>query len=146
MRFVSSYSLDEAARGYPKVLEFQVIPGEREGVRLVVNERVYAGPLSTGPFCTGRGENGVPSFLPVQTGTGSFVLADKLAACRLFYREVLPQAPFERWVPIWGKETLPSAIRIEMTPLPTGTLRLPLVSVTSPVRVTRDPKVVYEGY
>ena len=147
MRFVSTFSLEEAARGYPKVLEFQVIPGEQQGVRLIVNENIYAGPLTTGRFCVGRGENGVPSFLPVQTGTASFVLADKLASCRMMYRETLPDPPFERWVPFWGKDTLPTAIRIEMAPLPSDKLRLPLVTITAPVRVTRDPRVVtYEGY
>ena len=144
MRFVSAYSLEDAARGYPKILEFQVIPGE-QGVRLVVNEHVFAGPLSTGLFCTGRQENGASAFLPVQTGTGSFVLADKLAVCRMMYRETLPEAPFERWLPVWNKDTLPTAIRIEMAPLPSDKLRLPLITVTAPVRVTRDPKVIYEG-
>lgn len=146
MRFVSTYSLEEAARGYPKILEFQVIPGEQQaGVRLIVNERVYAGPLSTGPLCIGRGENGIPAFVPVQTGSRSFVLADKLAACRMVYREALPDPPFERWVPVWIKDTLPSAIRIEMIPLPSDKMRLPLVTVTAPVRITKDPKVIYEG-
>ena len=52
MRFVSSYSLQEAARGYPRVLEFRVIPGERgEGVRLIVNELFYTGPSSLGQLC-----------------------------------------------------------------------------------------------
>ena len=144
MRFVSTYSLEDAARGYPKVLEFQVIPGEREGVRLIVNEHIYAGPSSTGRFCLGK-SGPIPSFLPVQTGPQSFVLADRLAACRMLYRETLPDPPYERWVPAWGKEILPSAIRIEMTPLPSDKMRLPLVTVTAPVRVTRDLRMQYEG-
>ena len=46
MRFVSSYSLTEAARGLPRLLEYQVIPGEDgNSVRLVVNEIVYTGPV-----------------------------------------------------------------------------------------------------
>ena len=150
MRFVSTYSLDEAARGYAKILEFQVIPGEREGVRLVVNEQVYAGPLSTGRLCLGLRPGGpnnlpMPAFVPVQTGPQSFVLADKLAVCRMLYREALPDPPFERWVPVWTKELLPSAIRIEMTPLPSDKMRLPLVTVVAPVRETRDPRIPYEG-
>lgn len=149
MRFVSTYSLDEASRGYPKILEFQVIPGEREGVRLIVNEHVYAGPSSTGRFCLGMrpgpANQPIPAFVPVQTGPQSFVLADRLAVCRISYRETLPDPPFERWVPVWGKEVLPSAIRIEMAPLPSDKLRLPLVTLTAPVRVTRDPRVSYDG-
>ncbi|HSW51381.1 MAG TPA: prepilin-type N-terminal cleavage/methylation domain-containing protein, partial [Bryobacteraceae bacterium] len=46
MRFVSTYSLAEGWRGFAQILEFQVVPGERgEGVRLVVNEHLYTGPL-----------------------------------------------------------------------------------------------------
>ena len=49
MRFVSSYSLNEAGRGYPRVLEYQVIAGENgAGVRLIVNESWYSGPTSAG--------------------------------------------------------------------------------------------------
>src|SRR5207302_731762 len=56
MRFVSSYSLGEAWRGLPQILEFQVIPGAQgQGVRLVVNEHVYTGPRSAGFFCLGPG-------------------------------------------------------------------------------------------
>ena len=54
MRFVSTYSLQQGARGLPMILEFQVIPGEdSEGVRLVVNERLYTGPRGAGQFCPG---------------------------------------------------------------------------------------------
>src|SRR4051794_12607344 len=60
MRFVSTYSLQEAARGYPRILEFQVIPGENgQGVRLIVNEHLYTGPLSTGILCAGTGPDPV---------------------------------------------------------------------------------------
>ena len=151
MRFVSTYSLEDAARSYPKILELQVIPGEREGVRLIVNESIYAGPASTGRFCFGKRPNPLidnlpaPVFLPVETGPRSFVLADKLAVCRMMYRENLADPPYERWWPVWAKDTLPSAIRIEMVPLPSERQRLPLVTVTAPVHVTRDPRIGYEG-
>ena len=99
MRFVSTYSLQEAARGYPRILEFQVTPGENgQGVRLIVNEHLYSGPLSTGRFCGGmRGTTVL--FFPVQIGPASFVLADKLAHCRFLYREEreLPLGPI--WHP-----------------------------------------------
>jgi len=151
MRFVSTYSLDDAARGYPKILEFQVIPGEHEGVRLIVNELIYAGPPSTGRLCFGLRPNPLlanqptPAFLPVETGPRSFVLADRLATCRLWYREALPDPPFERWLPAWGNPLLPSAIRIEMAPLPSDKMRLPLVTVTAPIRITRDPRMNYDA-
>src|SRR5580700_5197212 len=54
MRLVSTYSLDEAWRGRPRILELQVIPGdEGRGVRLIVNEIPYSGPMSAGQACLG---------------------------------------------------------------------------------------------
>ena len=73
----------------------------------------------------------------------SFVLADKLAYVKFWFRETLKEEPWERWVPVWSKKVLPSAIRIEMVPLPVERLRLPLVTVTAPVRITRDPLDTY---
>ena len=95
MRLASTYSLHEGARGQPMILEFQVIPGENnQGVRLVVNERLYAGPQEAGLTCLGVAPDpltGVtaPRFLPISVGANSFVLADKLAYCRFSYREVV---------------------------------------------------------
>src|SRR5215831_2035116 len=49
MRLVSTFSLQQAWRGQPQILELFVIPGEDgKGVRLVVNELPYAGPLAAG--------------------------------------------------------------------------------------------------
>jgi hypothetical protein len=152
MRFVSAYSLDEAHRGLPRILEYQVVPGENnQGVRLIVNEHYYNGPYSTGAFCTGVGPHPLapepaPQFLPVQVGRQSFVLADKLAFCRIGYRMALKEPPFERWVPVWTRPVLPSAIRIEMAPLPQDRMRLPLVTITAPIRVTRDPLDTYVDF
>ncbi len=152
MRFVSAFSLDEAHRGYPRILEYQVVPGDLgKGFRLVVNEHYYNGPYSTGAFCTGMGQSPltpdpVPQFLPIQVGRQSFVLADKLAFVRLGYREALKEPPFERWVPVWSKPFLPSAIRIEMLPMPQERLRLPLVTITAPIRITRDPLDTYVDF
>ena len=108
--------------------------------------------MSTGRFCLGLRPNPIlegraaPAFLPVQTGPQSFVLADKLAYCRMSYKEELPQAPFERWWPAWGNEVLPSAIRIEIAPLPSEKMRLPLTTITAPVHVTRDVRMQYDSY
>ena len=91
MRFISTYSLQDASRGWPQILEFQVIPGaEGRGVRLVVNEHPYTGPVSTGAYCLGYTLDPVTNtrvslFRPIQTGPGSFVLADKLAYCRFVF-------------------------------------------------------------
>jgi len=139
MRLASSYSLQEAARGLPMILEYLVIPGENGiGVRLVVNEHVYTGPRGAGQFCA----PGVPTptFLPIQTGPASFVLADKLAYCRFSFRELLPPPAPPRWEPLYTQQRyLPNAIRIEMAPLNPNPGALQPVTLTIPVHVTRLP-------
>jgi prepilin-type N-terminal cleavage/methylation domain-containing protein len=151
MRFVSSYSLGEASRGYPRILEYLVIPAEvHAGVRLVVNEHYYTGPLSAGRFCLGAAPD--PSgvlmtrFHPIQAGPGSFVLADRLAYCRFSYRETLPLPLLDRWLPVWLRPTWPTAVRIEMAPLEADPSRPPLVSITAPIRVNRVPFESYADY
>lgn len=149
MRFVSSYSLQEAARGLPQILEFQVIPGEERGVRLVVNENLYTGPLSAGAFCLGPGQDpelGVQTqrFIPIVVGSRSFVLADHLAYCRFSYLGVLANQTLEQWSPAWIPiNRWPLGIRIEMASLDTDAGRLKPLTVTAPVHVNRDPNVDY---
>jgi prepilin-type N-terminal cleavage/methylation domain-containing protein len=151
MRFVSTYSLAEASRGLPTILELQVIPGENgRGVRLVVNEHVYSGPLAAGAYCAGIASDpetggSAPQFVPIQVGAGSFVLADKLAYCRFSFRDVLPPPELSRWVAHWVKPTLPTAIRIETAPLDPDFSKLQPVSLTVPVHVTRHPLESYEN-
>ena len=149
MRFVSSYSLQEAARGLPQILEFQVIPGEERGVRLVVNENLYSGPLSAGAFCLGPGQDpelGVDTqrFIPIVVGPRSFVLADHLAYCRFSYLGPLPDKSLEQWSPAWIPiNRWPLGIRIEMASLDTDAARLKPLTVTAPVHVNRDPNFEY---
>jgi type II secretory pathway component PulJ len=150
MRFASTYSLQQGSRGPALILEFQVIPGEdSEGVRLVVNERLYTGPRGAGQFCAGLGPDPitgarVPIFVPIQIGAGSFVLADKLAFCRFSFRDTAPPPDFFKWIIRWTKPVLPSAIRIEMAPLKPDPALLQPVTLTVPVRVTRHPTENYE--
>jgi prepilin-type N-terminal cleavage/methylation domain-containing protein len=151
MRFVSNYSMQEAGRGYPRILEYQVIPGENgQGVRLVVNETLYTGPRSTGASCVGQfpdPTSGMPvgKFMPVVVGPYSFVLADKLAFCQIFYKEEFPApAPVrERWVQRWTHQRAPAAVRINMAPLVRDPSRVQLIAITAPFRVTRDPMSAY---
>jgi len=149
MRFVSSYSIQEAGRGYPRILEFQVIPGENfEGVRLVVNESLYSGPLSTGASCLGPSTDPalggqVPLFRPIQVGTQSFVLADRLSYCRFAYLESRPAPEIARWTPRWVLSKLPQAIRVEMAPLEEDAAKLQPLSVTLPLHVNRDVLAPY---
>jgi hypothetical protein len=134
---VSSYSLQEGARGFPRILEYHVIPGDQgRGVRLIVNELLYTGPLSTGRLCTPGAP--VAQFAPVEIGSFSFVLADQLAYCRILYKEVIPGTPIEHWLPKWLKQDPPVAIRIEMGPLQPDPAKLQLLDVTGLVRVNRQ--------
>ena len=145
MRFVSSYSMQEGARGAALILEFQVIPGaENKGVRLVVNEMLYTGPRSAGATCVGAPRETGPVFRPVEVGPASFVLADKLAYCRLSYREALPPPELSRWVVRWIKPVLPTAIRVDMTPLAQDAARVQLRTMTIPVHVNRYPMERYD--
>jgi len=152
MRFVSTYSLSDGWRGYPQILEYQVIPGDRgEGVRLVVNEHLYTGPLGAGAFCLGTAESmeigvRVPVFRPIQAGASSFVLADRLAFCRFAFRQTLPLPARERWVDQWILPQWPSAVRIEMEPLAADAVRIPTLSITAPIHVIAEPRMQYAGY
>jgi general secretion pathway protein J len=147
MRFVSTYSLKEASRGAPRILEFSVIPGTEGGVRLIVNEWPYTGPLSAGAMVTGQipgGDYGViTTFRPIVPGAGSFVLADNLASCRFIFQELRPQPEYQRWDEVWSKPEWPKAIRIEMAPLKFEPGILKMMTVTAPVHVTKAPLSLY---
>jgi hypothetical protein len=131
MRFVSSYSMQEGARGTPRILEFQVIPGEQgKGVRLVVNENLYTGPVSAGIFCLTSGSQGA-QFRPIEVGPQSFVLADKLAFCRFVYQEIPPPPAPIRWTPLWVDENI---------------TRLRPVTVTAQIHVSRFPIFEYVDF
>ena len=149
MRFVSSYSLGEAYRGLPQILEFQVIPREEgRGVRLIVNENIYTGPRSAGAFCLGPGpdpELGIDTlrFTPISVGPRSFVLADHLASCRFSYLGKPATEPIEQWLPNWIFPKWPMGIRIEMTALDPDTANLKPLTVTARVHIDRDPAKDY---
>ncbi len=133
LHLVSSYSMSEGSRGYARLLELQVVPSDRGGVRLIVNESLYTGPSSVAPFCMER------AFAPGTVTPQSFILADRLAYCRIAYQEWLPMTPVnQHWLPVWNKPDLPSAIHVDMAPLATDAATLPLMSVTVPIHVTRE--------
>ena len=144
MRFVSTYSLEEAYRGYPRVLEFAVIPGDQgQGVRLIVNESLYAGPASTGcvGFAPAPELDGAvaPVFRPIEPGPKSFVLADRLESCRFVYQERTPAPEYGRWFPFWRQPRWPAAVKVDLAPLDHNPTRVPLTSLTSPIYITRLP-------
>ncbi len=120
MRFATAYSIQSAHRGVPVIAEFTVMPGEGgRGVRLVVNEIPFAGPVVAGRSCAGIGVDPASNqqfiqFRPVEIGPYSYVLADKLAYCRFLYREPPRGEAPERWLPAWPFiAEWPSAIRVE---------------------------------
>jgi hypothetical protein len=152
MRLVSTFSLQEAWRGQPRILELQVIPGDQGlGVRLVVNEYPYTGPVGPGQFCMGMtidpqsGRN-VPQFFPIMIGPQSFVLADKLAFCGFSYLEPANPPKGQRWRPGWGLPGWPAAIRVEMAPLEDNPARLRPLTITAPIRINRDPDIDYVDF
>ncbi len=138
VRFVSSYSLAEGARGYPRLVEYQVAPDPKGGVRLLMNERIYSGPGSSGPLCLNR------IFLPVEITPQSVEMAGNLAYCRLMYREPVPYSPAGgAWLPVWSQPNLPRVVRIEMAPLDPNPARLPVLTLNVPVHVTRVVDTTY---
>ena len=142
LRVVSSFSMTEGARGYPRILEYQVIPAQNGGVRLIVNEHPYFGTSSTAPFCRDR------QFLPAEVGPSTFVLADHLLYCHFSYHGVYNELAFTEtaWQPVWNQPVFPSGVRIDVRPLAPDPASLPFVGVTIPIRVNRDAMLPYADF
>jgi hypothetical protein len=149
MRLVSSFSLQQAWRGQPQILELLVIPGEEgHGVRLVVNEIPYTGPPSAGRLCIGIGPDPmsqmpVPRFVPAEADPHSFVLADKLAYCRFSYFSQGTPAMPPAWRAQWPFPGWPAGIRVEMAPLEADPGRVQPIAVTAVMHVWRAPDIDY---
>ena len=149
MRFVSSYSLNQAHRGLPQLLEFAVIPGDTGGFRLIVNEWPYRGPSMAGAFIAGveTGKDGQMHtvFNPVAVGANSFVLADRLAYCNLLYLQYIPQDHQWIWRPDWESQKWPVAIRIEMAPMDGAGNgeKLHPMTITAEIHAARDMAMQY---
>ncbi len=127
LRMVTSYSLADGARGYPQLVDMEVLPDPQGGLRLIENEHFYFSPFSSAPFCVPQG-----------FGPQSFEVAKGLAICRMGYREYVPEAPNGgNWLTGWNRPDLPAALRIEMTPLNAEPGRLTLQTVNIPIRVNR---------
>jgi hypothetical protein len=149
MRLVSTYSLDEAWRGQPRILELLVIPGdEGRGVRLIVNEFPYTGPLSAGQSCLAMQTDPVsgllmPQFRPIQPSPRSFVLADKLAWCRFSYLEPAKPPDIDHWRMDWVLRRWPIGLRVEMAPLEDNPARLRPLTVSTAIPINRLPDLTY---
>ncbi len=149
MRLISTYSLQDAWRGLPRILELLVIEGaEGRGVRLIVNEIPYNGPLSAGQSCLGVAANFesgemTPQFPPIQATPQSFVLADKLAWCRFSYLEPGKPPEVDHWRTDWVKRRWPIGLRIEMAPLEDNPARLRPLTITTAIPVNRRVDMIY---
>jgi prepilin-type N-terminal cleavage/methylation domain-containing protein len=134
LQMVSTYSMAEGARGSPHIVDYQVAPDEGGTVKLLVYERLYAGPASMTAFCS-------PTMV-AQESTSPFVAATHLAYCRFSYFQVIPEAQFRggAWVNDWPGPVLPSAVHIEMAPAVPDSMRLPVVAITAPLYVVRFPE------
>ncbi|HEV2445808.1 MAG TPA: type II secretion system protein, partial [Candidatus Sulfopaludibacter sp.] len=158
LRLVSSYSIAEGARGYPQIVEYQVIAEPRGSVQLVATESPYTGPQSTIPFCgpappppVSSFELGAGSAVPLggtqaaASSGASYVLAEHLAYCRFSYHEPYNQNRFIEtpWLPLWDKPLLPAGVRIEMRSAVPDTGGLSVLGVTVPIQVNRDPRMIY---
>jgi hypothetical protein len=148
MRLVSTFSLQQAWRGQPQMLDLLVVPGETGGVRLVVNELPFS-PVSAGANCTGvtvNPQSGLPApnFLPPVFGPRPFVLADQLAFCKFSYlMRSTPQKPKPVWTSSAGGLGWPTAIRVEMAPLVPDPSRLQPFTILAPIRLHRAPEIQY---
>jgi prepilin-type N-terminal cleavage/methylation domain-containing protein len=138
LHLITTYSLTEGARGYPRVIELQVLPADGGGVRLIANEFPYSGPYATAPLCAANSFRvGVPT-------PQSFVIADRLAYCHISYQDRDATTYMGTvWLPQWSKPNLPAAVHVEMAPLIPDPARLPLVSVTVPIHINRDVNGTY---
>ena len=149
MRLVSSYSLQEAARGLSAHSGVSGHSGRRRqgcapgGERESLHRSCFGRVLLPGPrLRPGRYRLSGRS----RSGQASFVLADKLEFCRFSYLDT-PPAPRAFGVdaglgsalgqpPSW-----PGAIRVEMGPLDSDIVRLRPVTVTARIHVNRRPMV-----
>ena len=149
LTMVSAFSLQQAWRGRPQILQFFTMPSDAGGIRLVVNETPYTGPKFAGQTCTGvEPAKDMPGFVgrfpQPSGGSGTFVLADRLRSVGFQYLR-RPEKVDEPavWLPIWTRADWPAGIRILMEPLDPSPARLQPVTITAPVYVYRTLGVEY---
>jgi hypothetical protein len=151
MTLVSTFSLQQAWRGRPQLLQFFTMPSEKEGMRLVVNERPYTGPKFVGSICTSiqqspEAPGPFGQFMQPSAGAGTFVLADRLRSVVFQYLRRPETEKGETagvWLPAWQRPDWPAGIRIVIEPIEPTAARLQPVSVTAPIYIYRNPQVVY---
>ncbi len=148
MRFVTAYSLEGGPRSGLRLVELQVVSGDR-GRRVLLNEQPYEGPRAAGGLVTGAsqdpGGRGLRlSFAPIQARPSSFVIADELGGCAFSYLTQAQMGRSAQWKPVWDNAyELPAGISIDLVPRPGPEglpVRLQPVRVTVPIRSTMSPQ------
>lgn len=150
LTMLSAFSLQQAWRGRPQVLQFFTLPSEEGGgLRLVVNEIPYTGPKFAGSICSGAQPDGqtigmIGRFTEPAAGAATFVLADRLRSVSFQYLK-RPDKPAEAgtWLPAWTRADWPAGIRILMEPMEPAPARLQPVTIMAPVYVYRTLGVAY---
>jgi len=144
MRFVSSYSVTEGVRGGLRIVELQV-SSARNGLRILLNQLPYLGPLSAGSLVVGQVSDpdfprGRIVFSPIAAMPTSLIIVDELAACTFSYlRRPRRRDEPSVWLSHWGeRDSLPAAIRVNLTPS-SGEARVLPVSITTAVRAEWVP-------
>ena len=139
MRYVSSYSVTEGVRGGLRIVELQVSSAQN-GVRILLNQLPYLGPLSAGSLVVDRVSDpdfprGRIIFEPIRAMPTSLIIVDELAACTFSYlRRPRRRDEPSLWLPYWGeRDSLPAAIRVNLSPSSQDVRLLP-VSITTAVR------------
>jgi prepilin-type N-terminal cleavage/methylation domain-containing protein len=148
MQFVTGYSITEAHRGLPRIVQLFVAPrDDGNGLRLLENEHPYNGPFGAGLFCSPAAADplsgvDMPRFRQPEQQPGSFVVADNLAGVRFLYQDVHPENDkVDIWVPRWTRQNrMPRALRIEIAVKELDPSRVQPVTLTIPLHVTRDMK------
>lgn len=137
LTLVTTYSIAQAARGGPQVVQLAVVPGTLGGLRLIANELPYYGPSTTQLFC---GNGAMP---PVATPQ-SFILADRLASCRISYRTHMQDSiSYGPILQSWTLPDLPAVVHVDILPMAADPANLPLLSVTVPLHINRE---VFSAY
>jgi len=125
LQLVTTYSINEGARGFPHLVVFSVAPDPAGGQRLQEIEYPYTSPGACGVNTPGAASQ-------------TLILASRLQSVAFSYHE--PQAPNAalagNWVGAWAQPLLPSAVRIETVPLDGGASNLPALAVYASIHVT----------
>lgn len=141
MVLISNESIAQGARGYPQIARYQFRPNPDGTQRLEVIEQPFGGPYNTIPYCK-PGQAG----LQIQEGMPApVVLYDRLAGGRFVYYMAQPYTrETQGWVFNWTLPYMPAAVKIEMALAGNSTSRLPLTTITIPLRTSKEPGSVYK--